>query len=125
MTARYAPSNLGTGVYIIQNLVTRTVYVGQTTSTGHRWDRHFRELRDGTHHNHRMPADYERHGHYSFRMAMVTEVDTSTFDLEVIEGYVHRAVKKAGFRTYNLAPTVKPWCEVLPADVAHMRNLLK
>ena len=55
------------GVYVILNLVTQRVYIGQSTNIAARWKSHRGCLNRGTHSNSRLQADWIKYGECSFR----------------------------------------------------------
>lgn len=59
------------GVYVIRNLVTGFVYVGQSTNVPARWRQHRSDLGLNKHQNRHLQAAWNKHGENSFSFQMV------------------------------------------------------
>lgn len=66
------------GVYLLQ-FGSGASYVGQSINVNKRFNNHISQLRNGTHSNHRITAEYEEHGFPQFRLlqeCLEEELDT-------------------------------------------------
>lgn len=62
------------GIYVIENSITGDVYVGSTCTFQKRIRRHFRELRQGTHHSTYLQRAFDKYGESAFTAHLAEEV---------------------------------------------------
>lgn len=53
-------------IYLIKNIKTNKVYIGSTTKLNARKQRHFKNLKDNTHHSNKLQNSYNKHGETNF-----------------------------------------------------------
>jgi group I intron endonuclease len=59
------------GVYVIQNRITKDLYVGSSVDVESRKKRHLRELLNGTHHSKKLQRDVSLYGLRNFSFTVV------------------------------------------------------
>lgn len=63
------------GIYKIENLITKTKYIGQSQDIYSRWYVHKRELNNNSHHNYRLQNDWNVYGENNFDFMIIEECD--------------------------------------------------
>jgi group I intron endonuclease len=63
------------GIYMIHNVVSNKVYIGQTVNINHRFVQHSGELRRGVHENTALQCDYDNYGKQSLRYVVLEMID--------------------------------------------------
>lgn len=96
-------------VYAIANLETDKRYVGSTTRKQHRWQDHWRMLRQGRHHAPKLQASYDRWGELCFEIRVLEEVPREE-DLEAREQHWINLLDshQNGYNTLPDASTTTP-----------------
>ena len=83
-------------IYAIYNTVTHKTYIGQSCDLYKRINRHFSELRSGTHHNILMQEDYNKYGESSFQYNEIaqteSQIDADTIELHLINKYFNDGI---------------------------------
>lgn len=72
------------GVYVIENIVNGKKYVGQSSNIHLRWVKHRNDLANGTHHNYKLQADWEKYGGDAF-VFKVLDCTANRAHLDVLE----------------------------------------
>lgn len=91
------------GVYVIENIVNGKKYVGQSSNIHLRWVKHRNDLANGTHHNYKLQADWEKYGGDAF-VFKVLDCTANRAHLDVLEKmYVEKfdSVKNGYNLTYG------------------------
>lgn len=68
------------GVYLLRNLLTKKVYVGQTNSLYRRWISHFNMLCRGVHGNLHLQSSFNKHGVDNFEYEVIEECSVELLD---------------------------------------------
>lgn len=94
-----------TGIYLITNVITNTVYVGSTTRLfRERWGQHKNELRRGVHGNRHIQRAWNRDGADAFVFS-VLEVVTDRVAIIVREQYwIDQYLSLSSVSCYNMSP---------------------
>lgn len=64
------------GIYFIENLTTKEIYVGSSRDLHHRKLAHFSTLRNGNHNNCRLQKSYNKYGRENFSFSVIEFVDS-------------------------------------------------
>jgi len=91
------------GIYLIEHVASKKVYVGSTKDLGHRRSEHFTTLESGCHKNRHLQRAFDKYGRRAFRFSVLEECDCeqlTTREQHWIDFY-HSADKRHG---YNLNP---------------------
>jgi len=109
-------------VYEIRNNQTNAVYIGSSTHTHFRWDRHYRELTRGVHVNPKLQAAWNKYGADKFEFKMLETHENPT------EKFLREREKAVILQTgvlitgYNLsADTVAPMAGRKHSDVSRAK----
>jgi group I intron endonuclease len=66
------------GIYLIRNLITGRVYVGQSINIANRWRQHCDALRKGKHKTPRLQQSWNKHGEAAFMFEIIELVEDVT-----------------------------------------------
>lgn len=93
-----------TGIYKIENLVTKKVYVGFAIHINDRWSTHRSQLRDGLHHCEHLQRSYDKYGVDNFKYSILEECKEG--ELAIREHYWATLLKAHDRHFgYNIKPT--------------------
>lgn len=96
------------GIYKITNIKNGSVYIGESIDISRRWETHFRDLKNNTHHNYKLQNDCNKEGITYFVPEIIKEIKKqSTYFLTKIELLKEEEIqiqvyKKLGYNVYNL-----------------------
>jgi group I intron endonuclease len=88
-------------VYLIQNMVTGTAYIGLATDVTVRWTQHRSELRNDTHGNPRLRRAWKKYGEDAFEFDIL-ETATNESDLCETERFYIEYFRFCGADLYNI-----------------------
>lgn len=63
------------GIYKITNITNNQVYIGESLNIEERWEKHKKNLKDGTHHSYKLQNDYNKFGEDNFTYEIIEELD--------------------------------------------------
>ena len=85
------------GIYYIQNIVTKQLYIGQSKNLKKRKRRHLSELRNNSHPNKHLQQSFNKYGEQNFKFKVIEYCDSSMLDeLELAYMNLYN-VKEHGF----------------------------
>ena len=85
------------GIYYIQNIITKQLYIGQSKNLKKRKRRHFSELRNKSHPNRHLQQSFNKYGEKNFEFKVIEYCNPSMLDeLEIAYMNLYN-VKKHGF----------------------------
>lgn len=85
------------GIYYIQNIITKQVYIGQSVDIDRRKQKHIYDLRNNKHQNTHMQNSFNKYGEDNFEFGIIRLCDKSQLDeLEIAYMELYNA-KKEGF----------------------------
>lgn len=70
-------ANVICGIYAIRNTVDGKVYIGQSSDIISRKNKHYRLLRNGSHHNDHLQLSYNKYGEKVFEFSVIESVELS------------------------------------------------
>lgn len=95
-----------TGIYLITNTVTGTVYVGSAAKRFKvRWTTHRWELRNHVHDNSYLQNAWDKYGESAFKFEIVEIVEDLSLIVAREQEWINRYYSLGRERCYNLAPT--------------------
>jgi len=104
--AAYIRRNVA-GIYQIRNMATGKRYIGSSIYLRERLRQHALTLYGGSHLNHRLQRDFERHGGENFAFEVLARFWHRHRDLRVIEqGYIDRFKTRNPRHGYNRRPSL-------------------
>lgn len=88
------------GIYVIKNLVTNRVYIGDSGDVEFRMTNHWNQLVAGIHSNKDLQADWNRYGMANFSLTFIQTEANFDKRKDAEKDWIDRAVK-AGRALYN------------------------
>lgn len=92
-----------TGIYIIQNKITKKIYVGQSVNIKRRWGDHKSQLKNNKHHNDYLQRSWNVHSEDEFDFIILEECKKHELD-EKEEAYVSKYQSNNYKYGYNSTP---------------------
>jgi group I intron endonuclease len=92
---------MGSGVYIIENLINHKVYIGSATSFQMRWNLHLRKLTQQRHHTKHLQSSWDLYGQENFVFWAVEEVEDRSKLTEREQFYLDLFLKSYFHGVYN------------------------
>ena len=83
-------SEKNSGIYYIQNTVTKQLYIGQTSNLHKREIKHFSMLRNNSHFNNHLQRSFNKYGQENFKFGVIEYCDKSNllqFEKEYVDFY--------------------------------------
>lgn len=100
------------GVYLITNLKSQRVYIGESIDIYQRWERHKKDLVSNQHHNQALQNDYNLLGASYFKFTVLQEIDNTTqilitqSRLIMLENAYIEKFKSEKYNLYNVEETL-------------------
>lgn len=88
------------GIYGIQNIITKKIYIGSTINLYNRWSVHISDLKLEKHYNTKLQEDFNTYGEKNFKVIQLEEVWLEEFLLER-ENYWIFYYKDNCYNTFN------------------------
>ncbi len=99
------------GIYLIENRITGSAYIGQSVDLASRIDQNFRALANGKHHNPLLQSDYEKYGREVFEVRILRLLQREMARWPQMSNWLCRREQYYYWRlrpTYNMAIPPSP-----------------
>jgi group I intron endonuclease len=96
-------------IYMIKNLITKKVYIGQSTNIVYRFYYHYGKLKKGVHPNTHLQASWNKYGEDNFEFSVIDECkkdqlnEREIFWIEVFNSFFHGYNQTLGGIQYNIS----------------------
>jgi group I intron endonuclease len=87
------------GVYRIENITNKRIYIGKSTSIFRRWADHYKELSTNKHCNLALLGDFALYGYRNFKFSIIELCDKRM--LAERENYYINRYRMEGYSLYN------------------------
>jgi group I intron endonuclease len=90
------------GIYTITNILTDTVYYGQSKNIKHRLNQHISDLKDSDHHNIYLQNSWNKYGESAFVFTPIQIIEDMSIDLTPIEKKYTKDAYSLGLNIFNI-----------------------
>lgn len=91
------------GIYIIRNVITNSVYVGSAAHLQKRWQEHFSKLRNNVHANAIMQNAWNKYGEIAFEFSVIEDIIDKSLLISREQFWIDSY--RSSHTSYNICPT--------------------